>query len=587
MLAFMAGPTLDTGQQVTYLYYFIAPFLFTLLFDALLQKDQRQRALTCAAFTRGSQWQWPPKTRRSLPAFRRLKRARKPSVRFRRSTNDKSGSSPTMRAHLLPIASSIFKVGCRIEDFLRRHRLKEIMAPARVREPLTAFSASSGALTYARSVRFDSDSYPIGVDCHASRCMANSPHLFEDLKLAKVGAVTGINQGLDIQGVGTFKFKIDDDNGRTHEIKIPNSLYLPGLKKCLLSPQHWAQEAGDNHPLPRGTRMESDDANCVLLWDQGRFRKTIPHHPDSNVPIMHSASSLLAYRAFATTFEAMEANYFLREHVRQVPGLSKQDENPEEQEFVAEENVNFDGREKTNISHDDDTVKTSNASPPSEGDSVGQERRQALTFDPSPPLEEEEEVSFAAADDQAELMRWHYCLGHLPFAKLKMLAKNGEIPRRLAKVPPPKCAGCLFGAMTKVPWRGRESKSMHEIFVATKPGECVSVDHMISTQQGFFAQMKGKLTRKRYRAASIFVDHFSRLRYVHLMQDLSSDETIKAKLAFERFAAEHGVTIKHYHCDNGRFADNAFKLSCEQERQQLTFCGVNAHFQNGIAERAI
>ena len=253
MLAFTAGPTLDTGQQITYLYYFIAPFLFTLLFDALLQKDQRQRALTCAAFARGSQWQWPPKTRRSLPAFRRLKRARKPSVRFRMSTNDKSEISPTMRAHLLPIASSIFKVGCRIEDFLRRHRLREIMAPARVREPLTAFSASSGALTYARSVHFDSDSYPIGVDCHASRCMANSPHLFEDLKLAKVGAVTGINQGLDIQGVGTFKFKIDDDNGRTHESKIPNSLYLPGLKKCLLSPQHWAQEAGDNHPLPRGT----------------------------------------------------------------------------------------------------------------------------------------------------------------------------------------------------------------------------------------------------------------------------------------------------------------------------------------------
>ncbi len=114
------------------------------------------------------------------------------------------------------------------------------MAPARIRAPLTTFSAASGAPTCARSVRFDSDSYPIGVDCHASRCMANSPHLFEDLKLAKVGAVTSINQGLDIQGVGTFKFKIDDDNGRTHEIRIPNSLYLPGLKKCLLLPQHWA-----------------------------------------------------------------------------------------------------------------------------------------------------------------------------------------------------------------------------------------------------------------------------------------------------------------------------------------------------------
>ncbi len=108
------------------------------------------------------------------------------------------------------------------------------MAPVRMREPLTAFSASSGPPTCARSICFDSDSYLIGVDCHASCCMANSPHLFEDLKLAKVGVVTGINQGLDIQGVGTFKFKIDDDNGRTHEINVPNSLYLPGLKKCLL-----------------------------------------------------------------------------------------------------------------------------------------------------------------------------------------------------------------------------------------------------------------------------------------------------------------------------------------------------------------
>jgi hypothetical protein len=135
----------------------------------------------------------------------------------------------------------------------------------------------------------------------------------------------------------------------------------------------------------------------------------------------------------------------------------------------------------------------------------------ALTFDPTPPLEEDEEFYLAAANDQAELMRWHYRLGHLSFPKLKLHAKNGEIPCRLAKIPPPKCAGCLFGAMTKLPWRGKESKSSHEVFTATKPRECVSVNHMISTQVGFFAQLKGKLTSKQYRATSIFVDHFSRL----------------------------------------------------------------------------
>ena len=99
-------------------------------------------------------------------------------------------------------------------------------------------------------------------------------------------------------------------------------------------------------------------------------------------------------------------------------------------------------------------------------------------------------------------MQWHYCLGHASFKALKQMAKNGEIPKQLAKVPPPKCAGCLFGAMTKIPWRGKESKASHEVFVATKPGECVLVDQMVSTQAGFYAQLEGKLTNRRYRGAT-------------------------------------------------------------------------------------
>ncbi len=69
--------------------------------------------------------------------------------------------------------------------------------------------------------------------------------------------------------------------------------------------------------------------------------------------------------------------------------------------------------------------------------------------------------------------------------------------------------------------------------------------------------------------------------------DDSSIETVAAKCAFEAFAAQRGIRIQHYHCDNGRFSDNAFKQACHDARQQLTFCGVNAHFQNGIAERSI
>ncbi len=106
-------------------------------------------------------------------------------------------------------------------------------------------------------------------------------------------------------------------------------------------------------------------------------------------------------------------------------------------------------------------------------------------------------------------------------------------------------------------------------------------------QVSFIAQLKRALTKKRYTAATVFVDHYSRLKYIHLMTKLTSEETIGAKQAFEHFAKQHGVRILHYHCDNGQFADNAFKNNCSAKGQCLTFCGVNAHFQNGTTEKAI
>jgi hypothetical protein len=112
----------------------------------------------------------------------------------------------------------------------------------------------SSAVDSISAIRFDSDSYPIGIDSHTSRCMVNAPCLFEDLKLEEVWEVEGIKLGLDIKGKGTFKFKIENDNGKMHEIKISSSLYIPDLKRCLLSPQHWVQEAKDNHPRPIGTQ---------------------------------------------------------------------------------------------------------------------------------------------------------------------------------------------------------------------------------------------------------------------------------------------------------------------------------------------
>jgi hypothetical protein len=278
--------------------------------------------------------------------------------------------------------------------------------------------------------------------------MANAPHLFEDLQLIdNAGEVNGIGEGLAIKGKGTFKFSIKDDNGKIHTIKIPNSLYLPDLKQCLLSPQHWAQEAGDGQIW-----MGNFTRECVLNW-HGGGKKSVFLDPSTNTPIFTTAPSSRAYHAFTTTFEALEAPYYHKETVLQYPGRHLMDDEPAfaPEEFVAEENLNFKKEVSVaeGVESDDETVKTSNLPPPPNDELPSEAiRRGPLTFNPSPPTEEGEDVHLAAADDQAELMRWHYRLGHLTFAKLKQLALNEEIPKKLAKITPPKCAGCLFGSMT-------------------------------------------------------------------------------------------------------------------------------------------
>jgi len=113
----------------------------------------------------------------------------------------------------------------------------------------------------------------------------------------------------------------------------------------------------------------------------------------------------------------------------------------------------------------------------------------------------------------------------------------------------------------------------------TAPGQWVSVDQFESSTQGLIAQLKGKLTISRYRGATtIYVDHFSRLSFAFLQSQLTSEETLKGKKAFEKYCEARGVTVKHYHADNGRFADNAFGNHVATSQQSISYCGVNAHW---------
>ncbi len=439
-------------HQVTYLQIFIMPYLLRCLFQATYPTDPMRCKTTYNVFICKSPWWWPTRGRRTHSIPKRLHRKKKPSVRLQPESTVKA----KLRTYLVSVAVSAFKVGCHVEGWLR-----ELLASHHPRElpsfPGQNFTALLSAVDHTRAVHFDSNSYPIGIDTHATCCMANIPHLFKDLKLRDVGEVEGIKSGLDIKGMGTFKFKINDNNGMMHEIKIPNSLYVPELKRCLLSPQHWVQEVKDNYPRPKGTRMSQEDEFYYVHWGQAKYQKLIPYDPSTNVPILYTTASSCAYRAFATTFEAMEAPFFRWEGVLQFPGCGCTIEEPKliPEEFVAKEKVNY--RKNVSASEganaDNRTVKTEHLSLPQQQQELLKVTQQGpLTFDPSPPTEEAKDVQLSAANKQAELMQWHYRLGNLTFPKLKQLALNGNISKKLTKVLPPKCVGCLFGMMTKLPW---------------------------------------------------------------------------------------------------------------------------------------
>eukprot|EP00590_Aulacoseira_subarctica_P001421 CAMPEP_0172414700 /NCGR_PEP_ID=MMETSP1064-20121228/1332_1 /TAXON_ID=202472 /ORGANISM="Aulacoseira subarctica , Strain CCAP 1002/5" /LENGTH=1323 /DNA_ID=CAMNT_0013151491 /DNA_START=262 /DNA_END=4233 /DNA_ORIENTATION=+ len=442
---------------------------------------------------------------------------------------------------------------------------------------LTAHAMASSASAApkpnkAKYMVFDSGSYPILVDNCASSSITNCLADFKSPPIATSKVIQGVNGELTALRVGTIQWRIQDDTGRTHHLTLPNSYYAPSSPYRLLSPQHWAQVAKDHAPKPKGTWSATYDTEVVLHWGQNRFTKTVQLHRSSNVGMFQSAPSnyLFTQACLASDLESPFA-------FTSTIDLS----DPEEQ---------LDLGGKPSATPNSDPSKASNEAPgepptiqlphdfnfcqPTQGDVA--------------PIDEIEEPDHPEFDSPwRELLHWHRRLGHLSFARIKHMAKLGILPKKLATVKPPMCSSCQHAKAKKKPWRSKATQRHIYKQVIDKPGECVSVDQLESSVPGLIGQMKGILTKQRYRVATIFVDHATRLGFPYMQKSTTSEETVAGKDAFEAYSATYGVTIQHYHCDNGRFADNLWRDSAARANQTLSYSGVGASFQNGVAEKRI
>ena len=391
---------------------------------------------------------------------------------------------------------------------------------------------------------FDSDSFLIAIDNCASSCFTNNRNDYITHRSTNT-IVRGVgNQKLTT--IGTVKWQLQDDRGRKHTFIIPNVYHAPQLPWRLLSPQHLAQTRNDNEGtgcLTLGDRLE-------LFWDHRKYRKTLPLS-ENNIGLTYSAPNPHKFYAFAATIPPLESPHI-------IPFDPDELDSPE---MLASKGEPISKEEAEPIENDEAAENDKAAAEPIDfADST-----QAL------PKSLPENLTAK----QWELMKLHYRLGHISMHRLRAMAKQGLINKSLADIPPPMCAACQFGKATKKPWRTKTTPhSTSKLKPITAPGHCISVDQLESPNPGFIGQIKGRLTTQRYRVATIFVDHFSRFGYVHLQTSTSSEETLKGKKEFEGYCRSVGVQIKHYHADNGRFADNAWLADVATKQQTISFCGV-------------
>ena len=387
----------------------------------------------------------------------------------------------------------------------------------------------------------DVDSKPFGVDPMASATISNDKDEFVSLRPLSKTYLSGVGGRVPVEGIGTLTWEIEDDLGLKHLVQIDDAYYCSSAPMRLLCPQQWASQRLTRHGPDHNTSFTTKESFSKLQWSSHTL--TIPHDDRTNLPLWRTAPS---YHKVACIGEVS-------------PSLRPAVVSDDEESIHGEQPSQKDAPYPFEFTTHSESLENKVEHP------------------------EEEKLP----TDQAEFYRLHCKYGHVPFKILKNMAAQGIIPKKFKDCHEPKCSSCLYGKQTRRPWRDKSKPGNVGGRKPKHPGDCVSVDQLISKTPGLIAQVKGWLTNSRYTAATVFADHASGLSYVHVSQSTTAEETLEAKHAFEAFAADLNVTIKHYHADNGRFSEAAFMDAVQQAGQSISFCGVGAHHQNGVAERRI
>jgi len=349
-------------------------------------------------------------------------------------------------------------------------------------------------------MKFSSDKV-LCIDSGASCCISNCKRDFTSLTTTTSPVLQGISSGLQLEGIGTLQWALQDNLGNDITIILPNSLYVPKAAICLLSPQHKAQ-----HPNSPNDGFLCHGNQSVLTFSG--FHCTILYNSMNNLPIIF----------FATDTESIDTTG--HPYASLLSSSLDLSQNP------------------TNLT------------------SV-----------------------------QHKLLHAHQKLGRLNFDTVQNLAGSGVLGpafRSIGNCPISLCRACVHGKQhhCSVPRDPLPLDVSH-----LEPGDCISCNQLESSAPGLIPIYRGTPSTSKYHAGSLFVDHASRYLYFTPHISTGVQEALQAKHTFEFVASQHHRFVKCYHADNGIFTSKDFHTHCVHQKQHLTFCGINAHHQNGIAER--
>jgi hypothetical protein len=227
-----------------------------------------------------------------------------------------------------------------------------------------------------------------------------------------IGATKAVKQG-------TVRWSIQDDHGAVEFFTIPNTFYVPDLPIRLLSPQHWSQ--ANTHVE---AHFDTDAHRITLEW--GDHVKTIPLNT-SNVGVFRSATGYNKAKPVLQALTALlhEEQYCMEAHL--IPPNDEPSEEPSNQISLPTAQPDIPPF-NTVLEGDTDTVN----------------EPQIVEFDLEdlPHVESETQVhqdQVAFDHPSAQLLHWHYRLGHVSFKKIQAMAHQGRLPKALANCKSPQC----------------------------------------------------------------------------------------------------------------------------------------------------